>query len=67
MKEGIIYLNFHFNPIFAYAFFVFELCCVGRWIPLLNVTVLLAWKNSKEEENLCLRSYLVFCKKSEKP
>lgn len=20
MKEGIIYLNFHFNPIFAYAF-----------------------------------------------
>jgi len=33
MKEGIIYLNFHFNPIFAYAFFVFEFWCVGRWIP----------------------------------
>lgn len=38
----------------------------GKMNTIVNVTVLLAWNNSKEEENLCLRSCLVFCKKSEK-
>ena len=65
MKEGIIYLNFLFNPIFLMPFLYLN---SDAWEvnTIVNVTVLLAWKNSKEEENLCLRSCLVFCKKSVK-